>query len=199
MQLRMWSALILYAASYLPLSLILLAQDFDFEGFRCTWHGIVSTSEYSRVWTLFKAPHLSLSFVGICGASMVCTLAVLAILKPKRTIDVTGATHVPVDLMNYVLPYVVSFMSIQFQDARQLVGFAIFMGWLFIITYRSGHIIMNPILIVFGWKLYDISYSFSGSNTVYSSRVLSRIAIEPNASHRVSALQDILIIKASAS
>lgn len=196
MQLRVWSALILYVASYLPLSIILLSQDFDFERARCIWVGMVRTSEYWRVWAFFKAPHLSLSFVGICVASMVGTVAVLAIIRPKRTVDVLSATHVPVDLMNYVLPYVVSFMSIQYQDGRQLLGFAIFMGWLFVITYRSGHIIMNPILIVFGWKLYDISYSFSGSSTVHSSRVLSKVAVEPKASHRVSALQDILIIKA---
>jgi hypothetical protein len=55
--------------------------------------------------------------------------------------------------MNYVLPYVVSFMSIDYQVTGKFVGFLIFLGWMFLITYKSGQIMLNPLLTVFGWVI----------------------------------------------
>ena len=38
--------------------------------------------------------------------------------------------------MNYTLPYVVSFMSIEYHDTGKFVGLIIFLAWMFWITYR---------------------------------------------------------------
>jgi hypothetical protein len=84
--------------------------------------------------------------------------------------------YVPADLMNYTLPYVVSFMSIEYQDTGKFIGLIIFLGWMFWITFRAGQIILNPLLIAFGWRLYDIKYRYAGSQNLYSGFALVKDA-----------------------
>jgi len=97
--------------------------------------------------------------------------------------------------MNYVVPYVVSFISLDYQETSKFVGFLIFLGWLFWITYESGQIILNPILTVFGWKLYEIKYTFIGSRNILTGRSLASTEISPNTTYHHAQVQDVLIIK----
>lgn len=98
--------------------------------------------------------------------------------------------------MNYVLPYVVSFMSLDFKDTNKFFGFLVFLSWLFLITFRSGQIILNPLLIVFGWNLYEIKYKYPRSPNIFTGRMLSRVAISPNTTYIQAPIQDVLIVKA---
>jgi hypothetical protein len=180
--------------SYLPLSLILLAQDYDYTQ--------PKTVCWSSFWTAdwfpaFKNPHLAIGIFVTCLVCFVLSLASLAILRPKNEITVTNAKHIPTDLMNYTLPYIVSFMSISYQEAGKFVGLVIFLGWMFWITYKSGQIILNPLLIVLGWRLYDVSYHFVGSNDTQNARALVRGRIEAGLQCRQTSVQDILIIKSN--
>ena len=92
------------------------------------------------------------------------------------------------------MPYIVSFMGIDFASPMKMLGFAVFFLWIFWITYRSGQIIMNPILIVFGWKLFEIKYNFVQSGDQLIGRALSREDIEPNRMYRRGSLQDVMIV-----
>ena len=69
---------------------------------------------------------------------------------------VTESKHVPADLINYVIPYVVSFMSLDYEQTPKLFGFAVFLIWIFWITYKSGQIALNPVLAVLGLSLIHI-------------------------------------------
>ena len=46
-------------------------------------------------------------------------------------------------------------MGISYDSPEKLLGFAFFLLWMFAITYKSGQIIMNPLLLMFGWRLYE--------------------------------------------
>lgn len=54
---------------------------------------------------------------------------------------------------------------------------------------------LNPLLIVFGWKLYEIKYKFVGGNDIYTGRALADVNIQPNATYKKNDVQDVLIIK----
>ncbi len=97
--------------------------------------------------------------------------------------------------MNYVLPYVVSFMTLDYHDVGKFVGFLIFLSWIFLISYKSGTIILNPLLIVFGWKLHEIKYRFTDSANVYSTAALSKSDLAPSSTYRQQSIQDVMIIK----
>ena len=135
--------------------------------------------------------------IGFFACALVCfavTLYVLRSIEPQQDISITEADYVPTDLMNYTLPYVVSFMSIEYQDTGKFIGFIIFLGWMFWISYKSGQIILNPLLIALGWRLYSVSYHFMGSSDIHKSRALAHGYLAPG-NYKQWPVQDIQIIK----
>jgi hypothetical protein len=95
------------------------------------------------------------------------------------TITVSEATYIPAEMMSYTLPYVVSFMSVSYQEHGKFAGLMIFLAWMFWITHKSGQVLVNPVLAVFGWRLYEIKYSYPGDAVLYSGRALAKGMIEP--------------------
>jgi hypothetical protein len=195
MQLRTPIAVVIYLASYLPLSVILLTQDLA--------SGALSRP-FCRDWLHFAArcevplrhPILAAGVVAVCTACFLFSLFTLWLVKPKNQVLVKEARHVPADLMNYVLPYVVSFMSLDYNEPAKFLGFLVFFAWIFLITHKSGQIIMNPVLTVFGWRLYEVSYEYLGGNgKQFSAVALSAADLETDSTHRQVAIQDVLIIK----
>jgi len=191
---RVLSALVVFLGSYLPLSLILLAQDCDYARLRKLFCGALSTGAFSLP---FKNATFAVGTFLVCLASFLVTLVVLETIRPKNEIVVSATKYVPTDLMNYTLPYIVSFMSVSYDDPNRLIGFFIFLGWMFWINYKSGQIILNPLLIVLGWRLYEISYRFAGSNDLQIANALVKGRVEACHRYRQIAVQDILIIKSN--
>jgi hypothetical protein len=114
--------------------------------------------------------------------------------KPKICVEINEASYVPTDLMNYTLPYVVSFMNTDYDRASQFLGMSIFLAWLFWLTHKSGQILLSPVLIAFGWRLYDITYKFPADNTVRTGRALARTTIEAGSLIGHVTIQDIMIL-----
>src|SRR5487761_1483536 len=98
MQFRILTALTIFLGSYLPLSLILLAQNYDYSA---------STSSLCwRLWssgckTPLKNPEFAISAFLVYATCFLVTLIVLALVKPKHEIVMLEAKYIPTDLMNY--------------------------------------------------------------------------------------------------
>ncbi|MDV4157125.1 hypothetical protein R1480_22105, partial [Rhizobium brockwellii] len=69
---------------------------------------------------------LSLIVFAICLFCLVFSLGALATVKPKTPVDIKEAKYIPAELMAYTLPYVVSFMSLEYKDTGKFVGLLIF-------------------------------------------------------------------------
>ncbi|MCH7371714.1 hypothetical protein [Aeromonas sp. MR16] len=194
MELRLIPAAVIFTGSYLPLSMILLSQDFKYE-----MMGLDFCSEpfgqLEKCAIPFANPALSIGFFLLCLACFIVTIITLRIKTPSQRILIKEVKHIPTDLMNYVLPYVVSFMSIQYSEISKFIGFIVFLFWLFWLSYKSGQIILNPILIALGWKLYEIKYSFVGSPNDLVAKSLGRTEFEPNKFYEIETIQDIIIKK----
>lgn len=194
MQLKRTSAFALYVGSYLPLGLVLLVQDLDMSALAL---GICRPSDLfgdsCRLPLLH--PRLSLGVVAIGIVCLLLTMWTLREIGTPRQIKIAEAKHVPADLINYAMPYIVSFMGLDFGSPTKLLGFGVFFVWIFWITYRSGQIVMNPILIVFGWRLFEIKYSYLQSAEPWVGRALSRRDVEPNKIYRQGSLQDVMIVR----
>lgn len=192
MHFRILIALAVFLGSYLPLSMILLIQDYEYS----FWGKPLCLKFWSSACVIpFKNPAFALGFFMLCVICFLITLGCLSTVNPKHSILIKEAKHVPSDIINYTLPYVVSFMSIDYHEIGKFLGFLIFLGWMFWITYRSGQIILNPLLIVFGWKIYETSYTFTGSTDSHNTTVLSKGSIEAGRKYLQIAVQDILVIK----
>jgi hypothetical protein len=192
MQFRLLTAVVVFLGSYLPLSVILLAQNFDFGAIH---RSLCWPPEHAGCSIPLRNPGFALIALIICLLCFFVTLFVLASVKPKQEIVLVEAKYIPTDLMNYTLPYVVSFMSIDYQDMSKFVGLVIFLAWMFWITYKAGQILLNPLLIVFGWRMYELKYHFASDKQERISRALSRGLIDAGETHRHTNITDILMIK----
>jgi|AGFS01.1.fsa_nt_gi hypothetical protein len=190
---RLPFALAIFLGSYLPLSMILLIQDIDEkkrnEGFCLNF----LTSETCNL--PFQKPILSVSFFLICLVCLIFTWFALRLAKcDDQMINIIDSKYTPSDLMNYVLPYIVSFMSINYLESNKFAGFIVFLLWLFWLSYKSGQVILNPILIIFNWKMYEITYRYPGGSNIFSGIVLSNLSIDPNSEYKYQTVQSVIII-----
>lgn len=155
MEMRLVPALIIFLGSYFPLSLILLVQDIK----EASWkEPMCKVSEFASC----HLPELgntnrALWLLGICALSLIAFMWLMKNLKGNSTLDVVDSKSVPNDLINYVFPYVVSFMGLDLGADGKFFGFLLFIALMFVITYRSGQVLMNPFLLVAGWQLYELN------------------------------------------
>jgi len=194
MRLRYWTAAIIFIGSYLPLSLILLAQDYE-NSFLKQSFCVDLWAQNSQCVLPFANPKLSVPIFVVCAVCFVITLVVLKIVKTKHAVTIRSVKYVPAELMNYTLPYVVSFMGVGYNEEGKFLGILIFLVWIFWITHKSGQIILNPILVAFGWRLNEITYSFSGDKQEYSAQALSSGVIAIGDVVKQNSIQDVLIIR----
>lgn len=155
MQLRLIPALILFLGSYFPLALILLVQDIS----EASWsRPICRLSEGLGTCDLpgLSNPDKSLTFLVVSTVSIIVFFWVLGRLRGYSSLAVRELKPIPNDLINYVFPYVVSFMGVDLGSEGKVAGFLLFIALMFVITYRSGQILMNPLLLVAGWHLYEL-------------------------------------------
>lgn len=190
---RLLFAFAIFLGSYLPLSTILLLQDLDDKRRKGRFCWDFLTSETCNL--PLQKPFLSVSLFLICLVCFFFSWLALKLAEPDgKKIKIIESKYTPSDLMNYVLPYIVSFMSIDYLQVNKFFGFVIFLLWLFWLSYKSGQVILNPMLIVFNWKMYEVTYRYPGGNDVFSGVVLSNVNVEPNSNYEYETVQSVIVI-----
>ncbi|MGY6212299.1 anti-phage protein KwaA [Cytobacillus firmus] len=61
------------------------------------------------------------------------------------------------DVMNYIVTYLIPFLSFDFDKLNQTIAFAILIFVLGIVYIHSEIFYINPILILMGYKIYEIN------------------------------------------
>ena len=160
MQMHLFPALILFLGSYFPLSLILLIQDIDEKSWQAPLCRITNIS--FCYFPELENPGRALGLFGICAVSLIIFMILMRNLPGHSSLEVVDSKSVPNDLINYVFPYVVSFMGLDLGIDGKFFGFLLFIVLMFVITYRAGQILMNPYLLVAGWQLYELNIVTEG-------------------------------------
>ena len=173
MQFRIVPAFLVFLGSYFPLAVILALQDIkqDFWGLDFCW------SLKDCVLPSSNHPFLSLFGVSLTLVCLLLTIQVLRGLRYKYPVTIIASKPIPSELISYSFPYIVSFMGVDYGSAGKIAGLVIFLVWLFLITYRAGYIIMNPILLILGWNLYEAEAQINGHKRVI--KLLSRVVPTP--------------------
>lgn len=193
MQFRLIPSIVVFLGSYLPLGLILLAQDMDYKalGRSLCWNFLDANSSCRLP---FSNPGYSITIFSICLVCFALSLFALRAAQPNIAVDIVEARYTPADLMNYTLPYVVSFMSLDYQETGKFMGLIIFLAWMFWITHKAGQLILNPVFTAFGWRYYEVTYTFTGSLQQHHGRALSREPLTLG-QHQQTSIQDVLIFR----
>lgn len=173
MQFRLLPALLVFLGSYLPLALILALQDINSH----SWSAGLCTDIKACALPKFDHPWLSALGLATTGLCLLLTIKLLSQLRYKYPIKVIDSKPIPSELVSYSFPYIVSFMGVDYNSIGKLVGLVAFLAWPFLITYKAGQTIMNPVLLLFGWNLYEVRVSIN--NHERTTRILSKKPLPP--------------------
>jgi hypothetical protein len=155
MQFQLIPGFLIFLGSYLPLALILALQDIPAKWWSQPLCTLVDLKDGSCQFIPFANPTLSLTFLAITLLATLLAKSALQKIRFPFLVEVKHLKATPNEIINYTFPYVVSFMGISYNDPQKMIGFGVFLLWMFTITLKSGQILMNPLLLIFGWKLYE--------------------------------------------
>ena len=145
MKLRFLSSVLIFISAYSPLSIIFLIQDFDTQKKNLEHPGVL--------WPIIGVSVLSCIIVWV---------AVYFIKDSRPPVIIKKVSNRSGELINYSIPYMISFFVMDLGDTKLLLSFLFFMIIMFIITLKTHNIFINPILACMGYNLYDVTYERDG-------------------------------------
>lgn len=176
MQFHLFPGFLIFLGSYLPLAIILAVQDIPVKWWALPLCTVTTFKGGECQFMPFENPILSLTFLVVSAVAILLAKSSLQKIKYPFLIEVKRLKATPNEIINYSFPYVVSFMGIGYGDPQKLIGFGVFLIWMFAITLKSGQILMNPLLLIFGWRLYEATIVIN--NVEKDVRVLKRGRLE---------------------
>lgn len=192
MQFHLFPGFLIFLGSYLPLAIILAIQDIPAKW----WSQPLCTYASLKVGNCLLVPFensiLSVTFLTVAALATFLAKASLQRIKYPFLVEVKRLKATPNEIINYTFPYVVSFMGITYGDPQKLLGFGVFLMWMFAITLKSGQILMNPLLLIFDWKLYEATVVIN--NVEKDVRVLKQGTLSLG-THIAQTVQDFYILR----
>lgn len=145
MKLRILSAVLVFISAYSPLSVIFLIQDFK-----------PQKPFVEHPWVAY-----SILLVSILSC-VVMWVGVTFLKVSSPPVTIKSVSNRSGELVNYSIPYMISFFVMDLGDMRTMLSFGFFMVIMFWLTLKTHNIFINPILAAIGYNLYDIRYERDG-------------------------------------
>lgn len=143
---KLFTSILLFISGYSPLFAILLVKDFDF-----------------KVTYNFKHPYFAYSVIFLIALSIFLLFYSISSIEKGEVIGkIIFVKNRSTDIINYTIPYMLSFFGVDLLKPEDLIGIAIFITILLILTITSNSIFINPVLAMANYSLYDIEYEFDG-------------------------------------
>jgi hypothetical protein len=158
---RIITAVLLFISAYSPLFIILAIKDYDFA--KTHW---------------FRHPLPIYFLLGITLLSIILLFVTVATIKRgNMLVEVVSVKNRSVDLINYTIPYMLSFFGIDLSKPEDVISISIFLGIMLLLTITSKSVFLNPILALANYGLYDLDYKFD--DKVSSTIVISKHEMRP--------------------
>jgi hypothetical protein len=153
---KLITAILLFISAYSPLFIILAVKDFDF----------INQVNFKHTIPIYIM--LGLTVVSI----ILLFFTVNNIKKGNMAVTVKSVKSRSVDLINYTIPYIVSFFGFDLSKIEDVVSLILFLLLMLLMTIKSKSVFMNPILLLAGYNLYDLEYEFD--KKTYTTIVISK-------------------------
>jgi hypothetical protein len=141
---RAWAAVLIFLSGYSPLLVILCVRDFDFQ------------------LVTFKHPRTVIALLAVAALSVILVFRALRSIQSGMPIRILSARSRATDLVNYSLPYIVSFFGLKLDDPHDMISLVILMALLFVLAFRTKALFINPILACAGYQLLEAEYEENG-------------------------------------
>ncbi len=150
---RVWVKWALFANAYTPFFLILLIRDLQLG----KWPPQSSPSALHALWTLFGMPWFSWAMVALLLISNLALALFLRglFLAPEPLPAFTTKTPKAGESLNYIVTYIIPFLEFDLQ--RDLLPLLILLVVIGVIYVHSTLLATNPMLSLFGYRLYELA------------------------------------------
>lgn len=165
MKLNLFSSVIIFISAYSPLALILAVKDID----------------SSKLW--FTNPITSISILIIGLISVLILNHVVKDSNYGHRIKIEKISNKSNTLINYTIPYMISFFGFNMGETTDLIAFLLFMCLLCLLTIRTQTIFINPILAIRGYGLFDVTYM--ENNSVKEGIFITKYSLKINQSYLI--------------
>lgn len=174
MKTKIVASIIIFISAYSPLALILAIKDFN-----------------SKI-LFFDNPIIIISILILAIISIVFLFSLMKLFSYGQEIKIKNVSNRSSELVNYTIPYMISFFGFDMHKVADLISFIIFMALLCLLTIKTQSIFINPILAVMGYGHYNIEYEENGISK--EAIFLSKIKIKKGLNYRIDKLADYTFI-----
>lgn len=156
----------IFISGYTPLFLIMMIKDitginWQSYQFESTTFGL-DKFDYP-VGLFVKNPSVVWGLVIVSVISLLMLWYVLKnITANPFEITITKAKSRSSEVVNYTIPYMISFVAFDLSKWQDLLSLILFLGILCLLSIRSQSIFINPILAALGYGLYDCNFNENG-------------------------------------
>ena len=171
--LRNWLKIILFFSSYSPLFLIIAILN-------------IKLNDINSLKDIFPQEKLWLVVIMFILFFLPNIILFMFIKRVKAFQPIKEKTHIYInknsDVMNYIVTYLIPFLSFNFDKTNQILAFFILIIVLAIVYIHSSIFYINPILIVAGYKIYQINdkYTVITKLTIIPDKKLKLYRIHEN-------------------
>lgn len=178
MKLRIWTSIILFFSSYSPLALIIIVKDYDF--------GLHK----------FKHEYTVLGIGIFVVLSLLLLLIVMKNIRGGFYIRIDKISNCSNELINYTIPYIVSFLNMDIGNLNDVIPFLILICLLCLLTIKTQSVFVNPILALWGYGLYDVE--FKESNVSKYGIFLSKEALVTGKAYTIQGISKFMYLVTAA-
>lgn len=150
---KLWVELLIFISSYYPLFLILFIRD------------IGSESATIPIGFVQWGTNVSYWAVGGLLVSSICTLVTAFLMrglfsKAQGSDEVVLLEVSPVrgDMLNYTLPFLIGLFAFDYQTWQSIASLFVFLVFMFAFTRKEKIIVLNPMFLLLGIRLFEIKY-----------------------------------------
>ena len=137
---RIGISFILFLSAYAPLALLFAVREFD----------------SARKW--FHHPRFVLGVLIGAILSLLLLRFAMSRLKGQFRITVCRVTLRSNDLINYSIPYLISFFGVDFGKWQDVTALSMFIVLIFILSHNTQSIFIKQTLALLGYGLYEIDF-----------------------------------------
>lgn len=165
---KLWVGVVVFITAYYPLFLILLIRDISTASNDGVMIGFVDSGYYVSYWAL-SLFFLS-SFVSLFAAHLVRKN--LTYQEGGIAIHVKQSKQIHGDMLNYTLPFLMGLFAFGYESWQSISALLVFLTFMFAFVSKDRVILLNPMFLLIGIRLYEITFLEVGNQNRQTKKVL---------------------------
>ena len=141
MKIKILASILIFLSAYSPLSVIFLIQDFNWQNKSVNHPEILYPILFISILSVVIL-YISVNFIKVST-------------PPVKVIEVSNKSG---ELINYSVPYMISFFVMDLGKTKLLISFCFFMFIMYVLTLKTHNIFINPVLAIIGYNIYDVKF-----------------------------------------